>query len=270
MPVVRGMSKDRGNSIIATPIQTIGTILRVIRGLYLFKAPTTQNAVAEKIRMNSTEVRKTFSDARELGFVKSGEEPGTFALTPSGEEMVLLLEHGKEEAAKSCLAKQILHCTEWSEIMSFVKSKSQQAWDINDLVILVERKQSTRWGKNRRKKAAAAYRSILKYAGLVKSDGHMLVSNPISGSQGTSSETKSAATAKPKADKNVDFTETPFEMDSAADYFGFVVPEKFMIFIRKTEEAILDFRQNLAVDSFLCSWLENLEVGNPTKGEGNH
>ena len=61
--------KDTAHAEIATPIQTIGTIKRVVQGLYSYGKPASAKSIAPHIGMNYTEIGKTFSDARTLGLV---------------------------------------------------------------------------------------------------------------------------------------------------------------------------------------------------------
>jgi DNA-binding transcriptional regulator YhcF (GntR family) len=255
-------NNDSNRDRVATPIQTVGTILRVIRGLYAYKKPATSKNLAAKMGLNYTEVGKTFSDAKSLGLAKPGKKRGTHVLTQTGEELVRLLEHGKEEESRTFLANLISSSPEWSEVMLFLAENHECGWNINDLVLRVEHQHKRRWSSDRRRKAAVAYKSILRYAGLIEIEGDALVSRVLPDSRQSSLKNQEKGSEVLQKIQVMSVSKPPAMLSSAeasVDYACLNVPDSFIILVRKSPLAIDHLRRQVTADSYLQSWFEKIE-----------
>jgi len=176
--------------------------------------------------------------------------------------LVRLLEHGKEEESREFLANLILSSREWSEVMLFLAENSDCAWNIDDLVLHIERHHKRKWSGRRRTKAAVAYRTILKYAGLIEAKGDLLVAQIPSDFRLRSLEYQEKGAEEFQklevASVRTHPTMLPSEEESV-NYVGLNVPDSFMILVKKSSLALSHLRKQISADSYLRSWLERVE-----------
>ncbi len=245
---------------IATPIQTIGTIKRVIESLYSYGKPAKGKEFTVHVGMDHSEVGKTLTDAKSLSLMADGEKRGEYILTKEGRDFAILLGHGKEIECQRLLSQLILDSSEWEEVISFLETKHESSFDISDLVLHIERKHDRVWSTGRRKKAERAYRTILSFADLVSIKDGLLTPKLVRDS--------------PKHSVHVDYEEKDVSKKPATrvksltavlnkprktDYAEFFIPNSFVVNVNMTKAAIEHLRQQLSKDSMLHTWLDGIE-----------
>lgn len=245
---------------IATPIQTIGTIKRVIESLYSYGKPAKRKEFTVHVGMDHSEVGKTLTDAKSLSLVTDGEKRGEYILTKKGRDFAILLGHGKEIESQRLLSKLILDSSEWEEVISFLRTKQESPFDISDLVLHVERIHDRVWSAGRRKKAERSYRTILSFADLVSIKDGLLTSKLV---RDTSEHTahvgyeEKVVSQKPAI--RVRTLEAVLNKPRKTDYAEFFIPNSFVVNVSMTKAAVDHLRQQLSEDSMLHSWLDGIE-----------
>ncbi len=256
------MSDEKTSPRIATPIQTMGTIRRVIEGLYRYKKTAKGTEFSTHVGMHYSEVGKALGDARSLGLVADGEEYGSFILTDEGRKFAILLGHEKDDECGQLLAELILSSPEWIEIVLFLKERIGQPFDIADLVVHVEQKHDKSWSSGRRKKAERAYRTILSFANIVRIEGGMLVPTSILDDSHQSEQiTIDSIDTGLAHTLHASFRslQSTLTKTKNPDYAEVTIPKLFTLSVNMSREAVEYVREQLSKESMLNVWLDEIE-----------
>ncbi|TXT56937.1 MAG: hypothetical protein BAJATHORv1_20535 [Candidatus Thorarchaeota archaeon] len=238
------MSTEEDTKVsIATPIQTIGTIIFLVKGMYAYSKPGNREDIAEAIQRNHTEVGKSISDAKDMGLIT--ESNGLYSLSDKGREFAILLGHKREDESGKILADSILNSPHWKKIIEFLIEHADSSFHISDLIIFIEKKHSQTWGKGRREKAEKAYRTILEYADLIEiKDG--LVYPKISSLSPQTLE---------RGETEKILVET---LKIIENHAIFSIPNLISIALKLDKNAISFLREQLKEDSTLHSWMNSI------------
>jgi len=161
---------------IASPVQSIEAINKVISVLFTYKRAVTYQEITPATNLHKTTVSQALSASRNIGLTELAGKKGLYILTKEGEEYGRLVTAGKIAEAKTLLRKILLNNPLWSEIIVFLKATFNQERDPIDLVLDVERKLGKQWSKGMRYRIRDSYISILSYAGLIEKKGNKIIS----------------------------------------------------------------------------------------------
>ena len=161
---------------IATPLQGIEAINKVIQVLFTYKRAITYKELTPAVKLNKTTVSQALSASRDLGLTALAGKKGLYVLTKDGEEYGRLLTAGKRDEARSLFRNILQKQPLWTEILTFLKATYNQERDPIDLVLDVERKLGKQWSRSMRKRLRDSYVSILSYARLVEKRGRKIIS----------------------------------------------------------------------------------------------
>jgi hypothetical protein len=175
--VMKKEKRERKISIdIATPTVGMDATNTAVRALYAYKKPAMYKDLAAAANVSEVHMSSALSASRDVGLTTSAGKRGLYKLTPEGEDYATLLSYGKDSECREIVRKLILESPLWSEILTFLKVSGKQERSVSDLVLDIQRKLGKKWSQRMRGRIAAAYSSILEYAGLIQVDKGIMIS----------------------------------------------------------------------------------------------
>jgi hypothetical protein len=249
----------KNNTIdIATPINGIEAIGKVIRALYALDKTVGYKEVSTIAGLASAYTSQTLSSARSLGLCQESGGRGKYDLTKAGEEFARALGFGKEEISKQIVRRQILNEGGWSEIVSFLIMNVDKQRDALDLAYHAESRLGKKWSDSMRSHIASAYKSILEYAELVVVEGNNIISQI--GMDNEFQDQIENLQPSIQSDNLSDIIYDPREkrihsIISKKDYAEFGMPDFFILDVKRSENAIDFLLDQLKDSSILVPWL---------------
>jgi hypothetical protein len=161
---------------IATPIQPIETINRVVAVLYTYKRPVMYKDIAQACDMHPVNVSQSLSSARDIGLTQLAGKKGLYTTTEFGKEYARLLSFGKGEEASKVLRIILQSNPLWREILTFLQATRGQSRNPADLILEVERRTGKQWKSSMRSRIEDSLVSILEFARLVGREGSNIIS----------------------------------------------------------------------------------------------
>jgi len=161
---------------IASPIQSIEVINKVVKLLFSYKRSATYKDIAGPAGLHPSNVSQALSASRDLGMTNLAGKKGLYVLTKDGEDYARLIAANREDEAKHLLCEIIQKNTLWADVVAFLKATKGEARDPLDLILDVERKLGKKWSQGMRRRVRDSYVSILTYASLVKEEGEKIIS----------------------------------------------------------------------------------------------
>ncbi len=174
------MDKEKRERKISIDIATLtvgmDAINTAVRALYAYKRSAMYKDLAAAANVSKVHMSSALSASRDVGLTTSAGKRGLYKLTPEGDDYATLLSYGKDSECREIVRKLVLESPLWSEILTFLKVSGKQERSVSDLVLDIQRKLGKKWSQRMRDRIAAAYSSILEYAGLIHVDKGIMIS----------------------------------------------------------------------------------------------
>lgn len=242
------MNAGKLNIKVATPIVGIEGINKAILALWAYKKPAFYKDLAIAAGLNAVYMSQCLSSSRDLGLTMLAGRRGLYQLTKDGEEYARLLSSGKISESRDFIRDIILKNPLWSEIISFLRVCKGKPRDPIDLVLHVERKLGKKWSQSMRDRLSKVYVSILEYARFIKVEKDKIISLiDIERKEEELEEVPEREVKEP--------SRMPISIKNY-NYFELKIPESFIIYVRKKEDAIAFFESQIKEDSMLAPWIQ--------------
>ena len=256
---VKEMSSGKKGISIARPVVGIEGINKAVRALFAYKEPTFYKDLASAANMNPIYMSQALSASRDVGLTTLAGKRGLYKLTKQGEEYARLLSFGKHSECRELMGKIIMDNPMWSQIITFLRVSKGTPREPLDLVLKVERESGKRWSSTMRDRIGAVYSSILEYAGLIKVEKGMVLSQ-------VGIEEEKVVSEKVEKEVSERVIEQPSMLVPTEDFAEFRLPDSFIIYVRKDAAALDFFKTQIKKESMLVPWIEFIR-GKMTKKE---
>ena len=242
------MSSSKRGIKIARPTVGIDGINRAVRALFAYNEPTFYKDLASGAGMNPVYMSQALSASRDVGLTTLAGKRGLYKLTKEGEEYARLLSFGKYSQCRGLMGKIIMENPMWSEIIAFLRISKGTPRDPLDVVLEVERKSGKRWSSTMRDRIANVYSSILEYAGVIKVEKGMMLSQV---------EIEEEKVLSEKVEKEISerVVERPSMPAPSEDFAEFRLPDSFILYVRKDRAALDFFETQVKKESMLLPWI---------------
>jgi len=248
---------------ITTPVTTMEVIGKVARALYAFGKPAGYKELATMVGVVPQYASQTLSALKDLGIIEPTSDRGKYVLSENGTSFARLLGFGKDKESREVIRNLVLTEGPWSEIVSFLKMNEGAAREPLDLVLHAETRLGKRWASTMRSRIAASYKSILKFAGLIRIEGGLIISligmdnseEPVHHEESVIERDTSPVTKGPDLQYSISTRST----STAKDYAKFSIPDYFIVHVKRSLTALSFLKEQLRESSVMIPWLKTLE-----------